>query len=166
MLLSEGISLFLEYCKNQRKFTDKTIQTYSIALKQFFTAWASLVLGWFARHKAWTSDSIKCLRPASSYGVALKQIFLPSRRRSSTEIIFWRTAWWKTAFVCGGRYSCPEIFCSRKNLSYSGNATLIKLGFYYSWFSVTNFPRELRAVSANVFHYQQVSFPQVCSDFA
>jgi integrase/recombinase XerC len=36
MLLSEGILLFLEYCKNQRKFTDKTIQTYSIALKQFF----------------------------------------------------------------------------------------------------------------------------------
>jgi len=35
MLLSEGISLYLDYCKNQKKFTDRTIQTYSTALFQF-----------------------------------------------------------------------------------------------------------------------------------
>lgn len=35
MELSGGIEFFLNYCKHQKKFSDKTINTYSIALKQF-----------------------------------------------------------------------------------------------------------------------------------
>ncbi len=35
MFLSNAINLFIEYCKNQRKFTERTINTYFIALKQF-----------------------------------------------------------------------------------------------------------------------------------
>ncbi len=35
MFLSEAINLFIEYCRNQRKFTERTIKTYFTALKQF-----------------------------------------------------------------------------------------------------------------------------------
>lgn len=37
MELSGGIELFLNYCKNQKKFSEKTVTTYSIALHQFQT---------------------------------------------------------------------------------------------------------------------------------
>jgi integrase/recombinase XerC len=35
MNLAEGINRFIEYCRNQKKFSDKTIITYQIALSQF-----------------------------------------------------------------------------------------------------------------------------------
>ncbi|MGB9772215.1 MAG: tyrosine-type recombinase/integrase [Candidatus Kapaibacteriota bacterium] len=35
MELSGGIEVFLNYCKNQKKFSDKTVTTYNIALNQF-----------------------------------------------------------------------------------------------------------------------------------